>query len=295
MGEVLSINLTARDFVADTQHLTAAEVGAYWLICLQIVIRGQDSDPPSLPDDDKMMANIGRISVRQWQTMKPRLCSGDMAVLTVGHGRITQVRVADEIGEARKRITAASTGGKASGEARRRKADIREKMANGKRTTVERPLNDRSLTVQPLREDESNGSRTSHESQVTSHEVIEENVTLRIASSSLHASLRSEDAASHPLKLISPLLANIAPQMRPPSETTVRAWLVIAPDIWSVAAAAIEKGDYLANAKAASYLTKILSEKRDNGGFPNLDDARNYVLAMTNPDRPLIRRLQGER
>jgi uncharacterized protein YdaU (DUF1376 family) len=175
MGEVISINTTPGDFVQDTQHLTTAEVGAYTLICHQIVIIGQKADPPSLPDDDVMMANITRQSVREWRKMKPRLCSGDMAVLTLAQGRISQLRVAYEISEARDRIERSYHAGVKSGESRRKKAEIRERLLNGPsnggstdvRTVVEHPFDASSLQPSnPM----SNPTRTSHESLVTSYE-----------------------------------------------------------------------------------------------------------------------------
>jgi len=148
--KVITIDRTPGAFVSDTQHLTTEEIGAYQLICDYIVIRGQDFDPPSIPDDDVMLQNITRINTRaRWLKIKERLCSGPMGVLTVAHGRISQVRVAMEIEAAKERITAAYIGGKASGAARRAKASMRERLLNDRSTTVEQALNG-----------EGNGSRT---------------------------------------------------------------------------------------------------------------------------------------
>lgn len=176
--KVLSINRTPSDFVRDTQHLTTEEVGAYQMICDYLVIRGQDVDPPSLPDDDDILASLTRLPRARWRKIKPRLCSGPLAVLIASGGRISQLRTALEIEAARGRIVAGGIGGRASGEARRKKADMRERLTNG-----------RSTVVHIDREEQSNDSGTSHESRVTSHESSEEERE-RIATSARTRALR---------------------------------------------------------------------------------------------------------
>lgn len=130
MSKVLTINRTPADFVSDTQHLTTEEIGAYQMICDALVIRGQDSNPPSLPDDDAMLASITRLSRSKWRKVKARLSTGNMAVLIAANGRIYQVRVAIEIEEAQARIARASNAGKESGKARRLKSEMKERIAN---------------------------------------------------------------------------------------------------------------------------------------------------------------------
>lgn len=130
MSKVLTINRTPADFVSDTQHLSTEEIGAYQMICDALVIRGQDSNPPSLPDDDAMLASITRLSRSKWRKVKARLSTGNMAVLITANGRIYQVRVAIEIEEAMRRIEKASNAGKESGKARRLKTEMKDRIAH---------------------------------------------------------------------------------------------------------------------------------------------------------------------
>lgn len=184
--KVYEINRHPGNFVADTQHLSTLEIGAYQLICDNIVILGQDFEPASLPDDDRMLANIAHLTLAEWRKMRPRLCEGALAVLTVAGGRVSQARVEDEIEKARVRIRRAIKGGNASGESRRRKRDLlAEKMANSARTQVELQTNLSSTTVQtPLSEPanlsstqgatrgelDANLGRTTHDTRHTTHE-----------------------------------------------------------------------------------------------------------------------------
>ena len=266
MGDVLSINITPSDFVRDTQHLTTTEVGAYTLICHQIVTVGQNAEPPSIPDDDVMLANITRLPVREWKKMKPRLCSGDMAVLTLAQGRISQVRVVYEIYEARKRIEGSSKAGKASGEARRAKREIRERLLNGRSnirsTPVAVPFDASSL-------EQSNGTRTSHESLVTKEE---ETMTLPSVASS------SDDAAETAVAVVQRTLRFAAPRARV-SVAQVEKWLTAyCRDPWVLSAILCDKLDYLANAASAAYITRMLDErKRMNGDGFVIPHAQSYV------------------
>lgn len=50
-------------FLADTTHLTAEEVGAYFLLMLA----AWRQDDCSLPDEDRVLARIARISLRKWR------------------------------------------------------------------------------------------------------------------------------------------------------------------------------------------------------------------------------------
>jgi uncharacterized protein YdaU (DUF1376 family) len=133
--KVLTINYTPADFVAQTRHLSVEDRGAYHEICDQIVILGQDQEPPSLPDDDTALANMLGWSVAKWRKTKARLCEGPLAVLEIANGRLTQVRTAFEVLEAKERIAKASIAGQASGVSRKKKA-IREEFVNGRSTGV---------------------------------------------------------------------------------------------------------------------------------------------------------------
>lgn len=172
MGIVITINRTVTDFVAKTRHLSVEDRGAYQELLDQIVILGQDYEPPSLPDDDRVIANILGWSPRKWRITKQRLCEGPEAVLIAEGGRLSQTRIVEEIEAARVRIAASSKAGIASGEARRK---LSERMSNARSSGVERTLNGRGnaeATPSERRGNaDPNGSRTSHESRVTSHEL----------------------------------------------------------------------------------------------------------------------------
>jgi uncharacterized protein YdaU (DUF1376 family) len=169
MGVVLSINRTPTDFVAKTRHLSLEDRGAYQEILDQIVILGQDAEPPSLPNDDKMLANIVGLTLRRWREIKVRLCEGELAVLEIAGGRISQTRIVEEIEAARLRINSSSKAGVASGQARRK---LRERMLNGRsngRSTVVPengtfPRTDR----EPVTSHESRESKTESESKASS-------------------------------------------------------------------------------------------------------------------------------
>lgn len=142
MSKVTRIDRDVAAFIADTQHLSVEEIGAYQVILDQILIKGQDAEPPSLPDDDRSIAMMLGWPVAKWKRCKQVLCDGQLAVLTRMNGRITQIRTAAEILEAKKRIASASTAGKASGVARQ-KAKVREQL-NVRSATVDDPLTIRS-------------------------------------------------------------------------------------------------------------------------------------------------------
>lgn len=175
MGRVISINRTPTDFVAKTRHLSLEDRGVYQELLDQIVILGQESEPPSLPDDDRFVANILGWTTRRWRTTKERLCTGEQAVLVAAGGRISQTRIVEEIEAARLRIEAASAAGKASASARK---DLRERMLNARSTPVQRPLqqgfndgtNDGGTPGATDRQRRGNAEATSHESRVTSYE-----------------------------------------------------------------------------------------------------------------------------
>jgi len=129
--KVLSITRTPADFVSGTRHLSIEDRGAYQEVLDQIVILGQDENPPSLPDDDAFLACLMGWPVKKWRETRKRLCEGTGAVLVAAGGRISQARIVEEIGNARSRIDKASRAGEASGNSRRSKAaTLRELMTN---------------------------------------------------------------------------------------------------------------------------------------------------------------------
>lgn len=277
-GKVITINREPGRFVSDTQHLSCLEIGAYNQICDNIVILGQDEEPPSLPDDDLFLANIAKLSLKVWRHMKPRLCTGQLAVLTVEDGRISQARVVEEIENAKHRIATSSRGGVKSGEVRRRKADVlRERMMNSTSKSGSTPLRS---PVELHYELEANSERTSHESLVTSHEVQGSNsgTALQVSSSSLTRLARD---GKDERETLSHLLKELAPQMRRVSVQTLNSWLSkFSPDPWQLGAVMVLKADYLLTAGSSTYLTRIFEERASEDGF-NMREPRSYVEMFT--------------
>lgn len=146
---VLSVSRTPGDFVKATRHLSVEDRGAYQELLDQIVILGQDVEPPSLPDDDRVIANLLGWSAQRWRKTKERLCTGPLAVLVAAGGRLSQTRIVEEIEAARKRILAGIKAGEASGRARAsakgRRQSLAERMtADQLRTNAEPWSNGRS-------------------------------------------------------------------------------------------------------------------------------------------------------
>lgn len=59
--------LYVADYLADTGHLTAAEHGAYLLLIMHYWSSG------ALPDDDRKLARIARLSDREWKSARPTI------------------------------------------------------------------------------------------------------------------------------------------------------------------------------------------------------------------------------
>jgi uncharacterized protein YdaU (DUF1376 family) len=111
--------LYVADYLADTGHMTTVQHGAYLLLIMHYWRHG------GLPNDEAQLAQICRMNADEWTTHKPLLKS-------LFSGGWKHRRVEFEMTEAARVSAAGRAGGLASAEARR------------KRTTVERPLNDRT-------------------------------------------------------------------------------------------------------------------------------------------------------
>jgi uncharacterized protein YdaU (DUF1376 family) len=95
------------DFLADTLHLSAAEIGQYMLILMAMWRNGG-----YLPDDDAMLARVAR------ETLSPAV----RAMLdNDGKGRICQKRLLRELDYCKQRSRARSEAGKRGAEAKHRK------------------------------------------------------------------------------------------------------------------------------------------------------------------------------
>jgi len=81
--------LWVRDFVSDTEGLDAEMTGAYAMILMSMWMAGG-----ALPDDDRALARIARVSRFKWRRIRPII----MAFMTKLDGnRITQKRLLREL------------------------------------------------------------------------------------------------------------------------------------------------------------------------------------------------------
>lgn len=114
------------DYLADTQHLTAAEHGAYLLL---IMTYWQREKP--LPDDDRKLARIARLGDDEWAAARETLAEFFEARDGLWlHGRIE--RELEVIADKREKARAA---GRAS--------------ANARSTSAQRSFSERSTDAQP--------------------------------------------------------------------------------------------------------------------------------------------------
>lgn len=102
------------DFLADTEHLTAAESGAYLLLLMHYWQRGQ------LPDDDARLTRIARMTEAEWRTARPVIAA------FFEHPGWKHGRVEDELAKA----ASISTKRRAAAEQRYGKEDETSSNAN---------------------------------------------------------------------------------------------------------------------------------------------------------------------
>lgn len=102
------IELEIPKYLSDTTHLSLDQHGAYLLILMAMrIAKG------SLPDDDKVLANICRVSMSRWRKLAPVVRS----FLISEGGRVTQKRVKSDVEKcletSQKNARNGSKGGKA--------------------------------------------------------------------------------------------------------------------------------------------------------------------------------------
>lgn len=102
------MQLYVADYLADTQHLTTEQNGAYLLLLMTMWRAGG-----SLPNDEKKLARIARVSLKRWHIIANEV----MEFFDVDGDVITQKRLVDELQKAvsksEKRKTSGRLGGKA--------------------------------------------------------------------------------------------------------------------------------------------------------------------------------------
>src|SRR4030095_16082288 len=80
--------LSTSDYLADTQHLTQEQHGAYFLLLMSMWRAGGWLD-----DDDKKLSRIGKCNALVWRRMAPTI----RALLICDGGKLSQKRLLAEI------------------------------------------------------------------------------------------------------------------------------------------------------------------------------------------------------
>jgi uncharacterized protein YdaU (DUF1376 family) len=129
--------LYVADYLSDTQHLTAAEHGAYLLLIMQYWIKG------SLPDNDVRLARMVRMSEAEWTETRPTI----EAFFQPGwrHKRIDEERA-----EAERLTTAGRRAGKASADRRKPTNDLATERPTERQRFGNGTANDLATESQPL-------------------------------------------------------------------------------------------------------------------------------------------------
>lgn len=129
------------EYLADAGHLSTLEHGAYMLLIMAYWQRGD-----ALPDDDKRLANLARMSVTEWSAVRPEI----EEFFDLGDGKWAHGRIEHELSKAVTKVEAARNAGRASAQRR----------LNGRSTRVQRTLNERSTSKRREEKREPNGSLT---------------------------------------------------------------------------------------------------------------------------------------
>ena len=115
MSDVITINRKPKDWLSRTGHLSVEDSGAAQRLIDNIVTLGQYEEPPSLPDDDKLIANLLGWTVAKWRKTKNRVCGGPKPVLIADGGKLIDPEIVKEIEAAKARIERAKEKGILSG------------------------------------------------------------------------------------------------------------------------------------------------------------------------------------
>ncbi len=112
--------LVIGDYMKNTMHLTTKQHGAYLLLIIHHWVQG------FVPDDDRQIAAIVRLSLREWMEIRPVIA----AFFNIADGRWIQARVVAELERAKGLKRRATAGGNARAAAASRGADGRMMPAN---------------------------------------------------------------------------------------------------------------------------------------------------------------------
>lgn len=130
MASLPYIQLNIPDYLADTMHLTTEEHGAYLLLIMNYWQRGKPLD-----NSNGRLASVARLSNDRWISVEVSL----KEFFNVDGDIWSHKRLDADLATVAKKLKNASAAGKASAEARRKAS---------KNKGSERPLNDRSHSVE---------------------------------------------------------------------------------------------------------------------------------------------------
>ena len=138
------------DYLSDTQHLTTVEHGAYLLLIMNYWQRGTP-----LPDDDRRLSGIARLSLEHWLNVRSTL----VEFFVVEDGMWRHKRVDLELLAVNAKSKKASIAGKLSAAKRvsgNNNPTVVKQTLNG-RLTTKRPFNHTDTDTEPYlnQEDES--------------------------------------------------------------------------------------------------------------------------------------------
>lgn len=136
MAAIPYIPLYIADYLSDTAYLDATESGAY----LHLIFNYWQTGKP-LPDDDKKLARIAKLTDEQWLNIRSTV----VQFFIQKDGFLTHKRIETELRTFEQKSKKASKAGKKSGEARRKRS-LESKGAdrgstNERSTDVKQTLN----------------------------------------------------------------------------------------------------------------------------------------------------------
>lgn len=103
------------DYLADTQHLSLSQHGAYLLLMMAMWRNGG-----YLPNNETRIANIVKLPKNKWRQIAPAV----MELMTVDGDRFTQKRLASNLKQTLERIEKRRLSGKSGGEAKALKTKV---------------------------------------------------------------------------------------------------------------------------------------------------------------------------
>lgn len=109
MTDIPFMQLYIADYLGDTMHLTTEQHGAYLLLLMAMWRNGG-----SLPNDEKKLARIVRLSTRRWRNIRDDV----MGLLVVDENTITQKRLQKEHNKATSKSIVRSSAGALGGKAK---------------------------------------------------------------------------------------------------------------------------------------------------------------------------------